>query len=57
MDGDLPAGCCGRTDAADELATIWLDSSDRQAVADAANAIDKQLAADPSSAGESRDRK
>ena len=45
-----------RPDAADELATIWIDSSDRQAVADAANAIDKQLAADPSSAGKSRDR-
>ena len=44
-----------RPDAADELATIWVNARDRQAVANAANQIDKRLARDPLSAGESRE--
>ncbi len=44
-----------RPDAADDLATIWLNASDRQAIADAANSIDKQLGTGPLTAGESRD--
>jgi hypothetical protein len=43
-----------RPDAADDLATIWLDAQDRQATADAANSIDKQLGAAPLTVGESR---
>jgi hypothetical protein len=44
-----------RPDASDELAAIWLDSDDRQAVTTAANSIDKQLGSNPLDAGESRD--
>ena len=44
-----------RPDAADELATIWLRAADRQAVADAANAIDQQLGTAPETTGESRE--
>jgi hypothetical protein len=43
-----------RPDAADELAAIWIKATNRQAVADAADAIDKQLGIDPLAAGESR---
>jgi len=39
-------------DAADELTRIWLDASNRQAVADAANEIDRLLVADPDAQGE-----
>ena len=45
-----------RPDAANELAAIWLNAADRQAVTDAANSIDEQLARGPSNAGESRKR-
>ena len=38
-----------------ELAEIWNDASDRQAVADAANEIDRRLAVDPEHEGESRE--
>ena len=34
-------------DAANELARLWLDSTDRQAVADAANEIDRLLSENP----------
>jgi hypothetical protein len=44
-----------RPDAADELAAIWINAADRQAIADAANSIDRQLGGNPLSAGESRD--
>jgi hypothetical protein len=44
-----------RPDASDELAAIWLDSDDRQAVTTAADSIDKQLGSNPLDAGESRD--
>jgi plasmid stabilization system protein ParE len=40
--------------ALNELAEIWLKASDRQAVTDAAQAIDKLLEADPMEVGESR---
>ena len=40
--------------AQDELATIWLDAIDREAVSVAAQEIELQLCADPLSAGESR---
>ena len=43
-----------RPDAADDLATIWLNSSNLQAVT-AANSVDIQLDTDPLSAGESRE--
>jgi hypothetical protein len=36
------------------LADIWLESDDRQAVADAANSLEDQLQSDPLNAGESR---
>lgn len=44
-----------RPDAADDLATIWLNATDRQAIADAANSIDRQLGMAPLTAGESRE--
>jgi hypothetical protein len=44
-----------RPDAADELAAVWLRAANRQAVADAANAIDQQLGTEPDTAGESRE--
>ncbi|MBC7855311.1 MAG: hypothetical protein IAF94_17930, partial [Pirellulaceae bacterium] len=34
-------------DAANELARLWLDSTDRQTVADAANEIDRLLSENP----------
>jgi plasmid stabilization system protein ParE len=40
--------------AEDELAQIWTDAADRGAVADAANEIDRLLAAHPHDQGESR---
>ena len=40
--------------ALNELAEIWLRASDRQAVTDAAEAIDQLLEADPMDVGESR---
>jgi hypothetical protein len=43
-----------RPDAADDLATIWLNAADRQAIANAANSIDRQLGMAPLTAGESR---
>lgn len=43
-----------RPDAADDLATIWLNATDRQRIADAANEIDRQLGTSPLTAGESR---
>jgi hypothetical protein len=44
-----------RPDTADDLATIWLNATDRQDVADAANRIDQQLSMSPLTAGESRE--
>jgi plasmid stabilization system protein ParE len=44
-----------RPDAADDLTTIWLDATDRQAIAAAANSIDRQLGIAPFAAGESRE--
>jgi hypothetical protein len=44
-----------RPDAANELARIWLDAIDRQAIANAANSIDRQLAMAPLVVGESRE--
>jgi plasmid stabilization system protein ParE len=41
-------------DAEQHLATIWNKAPDRQAVADAADWNDRQLALDPQNAGESR---
>jgi len=38
--------------AQDELAAIWNDAGDRQAVADAANVIDRELAQDAHQKGE-----
>jgi hypothetical protein len=43
-----------RPPAQDELANIWLNSPNRQAVADAADQIDRILASDPLGVGESR---
>ena len=40
--------------AEERLAFHWTDASNRQAVTEAANAIDKLLQADPDSLGESR---
>jgi hypothetical protein len=37
-----------------DLASIWVNAADRQAIADAANAIDALLADDPLGVGESR---
>jgi hypothetical protein len=48
MDGDLPPV------ARDDLASIWLSAADPQAVADAADEIDRVLAHNPLDAGESR---
>jgi hypothetical protein len=44
-----------RPSANDELANIWMDALDRQAVSQAANSIEKQLGSDPLLAGESRE--
>jgi hypothetical protein len=44
-----------RLAAQDDLAGAWLNSSDPQAVADAADKIDRILAVNPLDAGESRD--
>jgi hypothetical protein len=44
-----------RPDAADDLATIWLNATNRQEIADAANSIDHQLGTCPLTAGESRE--
>lgn len=41
--------------AKDELATIWMDATDRQVIADAANAIERELRLEPLNVGESRD--
>lgn len=38
-----------------ELATVWNDAEDRDEVTAASDEIDRQLAAMPTSAGESRD--
>jgi hypothetical protein len=43
-----------RPPAQDELAGIWLNAPDQQAVADAADEIDRLLARDPIKVGESR---
>ena len=43
-----------RPPAQDELASIWLSAPDPQAVADAADKIDRILASNPLEAGESR---
>jgi hypothetical protein len=43
-----------RPDAADDLVTIWLNATNRQSIADAANGIDTELGTDPLTAGESR---
>jgi hypothetical protein len=43
-----------RATAQDDLAIIWLNAPDQQAVADAADEIDRLLASDPLNAGESR---
>lgn len=43
-----------RPSARDELATIWIDALDRNAVTAAAKALEAQLQADPLNAGESR---
>ncbi|HET6575498.1 MAG TPA: hypothetical protein VFG68_17985 [Fimbriiglobus sp.] len=40
--------------AQNELAQVWLDATDRNAVTAASNRIDQRLAADPVSEGESR---
>ncbi len=39
-------------EAQDELSTLWMNAEDRQAIADAANSIDRQLAYDAESQGE-----
>ena len=44
-----------RPSADDQLAELWLNATDRQAVARSSNAIARQLAADPLIAGESRE--
>jgi hypothetical protein len=44
-----------RPDTADDLAAIWLNATNRQDVADAANRIDRQLSTSPLTAGESRE--
>lgn len=41
-------------DAEQELAAIWLQATDRQAVTAAADAIDRRLSRDPEQEGESR---
>jgi len=41
--------------AKDELARRWLNSSNRQALANAANYVDRILRTDPMAAGESRE--
>ena len=41
-------------EAENDLATIWIESEDRKAVATAANAIDTLLREQPQSQGESR---
>jgi hypothetical protein len=41
-------------DAERELATVWVNSTDRNALTGAANFLDRELARDPSSLGESR---
>ncbi len=41
--------------ALDRLATIWTESSRREAVNEAVARIDRELAADPAHSGESRD--
>jgi hypothetical protein len=45
-----------KPDAERELAALWNNAADRQAVTDAANAIDKLLQTDPADVGESRSR-
>jgi hypothetical protein len=44
-----------RPSADDQLAELWLNATDRQAIASASNAIARQLASDPLMAGESRE--
>jgi hypothetical protein len=41
-------------DAEQELAALWLQASDRQAITAAAHAIDQRLKLDPENEGESR---
>ena len=43
------------SDAEDELATIWIDADDRNAITTAAHRIDSVLRVNPENAGESRD--
>lgn len=43
-----------RPSARDELATLWMDAVDRNAVTTAAETIETQLQTDPLNAGESR---
>lgn len=44
-----------RPSAQDQLARIWMNARDQQAVTNAADEIDRILASDPLRAGESRD--
>jgi hypothetical protein len=41
--------------ARDRLADLWVEAVDRQAITDAANAVDDRLGRDPLGCGESRD--
>jgi len=43
-----------RRSARDQLATLWIQADDRNAITDAANRIDRLLERDPLSCGESR---
>jgi hypothetical protein len=43
------------SDAEDELAAIWIDADDRNAITTAAHRIDSVLRVNPENAGESRD--
>ena len=40
--------------AEEELASIWVNSADREGIADAANVLDHELARAPAAVGESR---
>jgi hypothetical protein len=44
-----------RPSADEQLAELWLNATDRQAISSASNAIARQLASDPLIAGESRE--
>lgn len=43
-------------EALDELTQLWIDSSDRQSVTDAANSVDRLLQRDPVLRGETHTR-